>query len=1034
MPDIPHHLLEQIRIGNVALFLGAGASFDSKNSKGDQIPNGQKLADLISERFLGSGFIGQNLGYVSELAISESSLFEVQHFIAEIIKGFEPCDYHLKIPTFKWKAIFTTNYDLIIEKSYRKEKDPIQELVPIYKNTNKQAIFYKPDVLPYYKLHGCISDINDPEAPLILTPDQFIDHKSKRERLFIDLQEISYDFPVLFVGFGMADPDIRAILNNLDKTLSSRTRSYMVGPNINLLEEKMWDAKKISTIKMPFSQFINEIDNEIDKTSRKLSIHRPKTKYPIYDKFRVPIDSLIPSETFLTFIENDIEYVHANLSSPNTDPKEFYKGHFDNWDPIIKNLDIIRKIKDGILWETVMEDSQHESDKQFFYLLKGNAGSGKSVLLKRLAFDSATTLDKFCIFLKDGAPIRPQQFSELFNYVKERIYLFIDNVSLLEDEVIYLLNKCKKEKVKITIIAAERANVWNTECQNLLNYLTESYHIKYLPNSEIEELLMKLERFHCLGTLERKTHEERIEAFSEKAGRELLVALYEATNSKPFEVIIFDEYNTINDKRAQSLYLTVSIFHRLGCEARSGFISRVHDISFHEFKEKLFKPLEGIVFDRKNKQINDFVYITRNRLIAEIIFERVLTTSQDRFDEYIRVLNNLNIDYDSDRVAFLAITNARKLLKVFPDAKMIRLIFDVAQFVSKDDPKLLQQRAIFEMNSEEGNMNEAEKYLKQAYDILPGDQIISHSFAEMLYKKAERAKLNNEFFSYIEECVSLSSSIISKNPKNSHPYHTVLKALILKFKRILELEDVPSIERTLKDIEKSFAIARQIFPNEEFILETESSFNLIINQRDNAKALMEKAFKTNKASPYLALRLASFYEKEKDIGSALNVIKESLELSAVDKDLNFKYGMLLEKEPTPNYEDIKYYLRRSFTMEDSRFQAQFWYGRACYATNDFVESKKIFEYLSQANVSPEIRRTPFGLLKYNNQVAIFEGTIITIELSFGFVKRDGFGDSIYFYRFENEYVWENFKRGSRISFKIGFNYRGPMALDIKILD
>ncbi len=443
MSEIPLHLLEQIRIGNVALFLGAGASYDAKNAKGDQIPNGQMLSNMIAEKFLGANFIGQNLGYISELAMSESSLFEVQNFIAEIIKTFEPAKYHLKIPSFKWKAIFTTNYDLIIEKSYRKDKTAIQELVPIFKNTNKRVIFDKEGILPYYKLHGCITDINDPEAPLILTPDQFIDHKSKRERLFIDLQEISYDYPVLFVGFGMADPDIRSILNNLDKSLVARTRSYMVGPNINPQEQKMWDAKKISTIKMPFSEFINEIDNVIDINARKLSIFRPKVKYPIYDKFSVAIESLIPSETFITFIENDIEYVHSNLNSPNTDPREFYKGHFDNWDPIIKNLDINRKIKDGILWETVMDDSQHESEKQFFYLLKGNAGSGKSVLLKRLAFDAATTVDKFCIFLKEDAPIKVQQFIELFNYVKDRIYLFIDNVSLREDEIIYLLNKCK---------------------------------------------------------------------------------------------------------------------------------------------------------------------------------------------------------------------------------------------------------------------------------------------------------------------------------------------------------------------------------------------------------------------------------------------------------------------------------------------------------------------------------------------------------------------------------------------------------------
>jgi hypothetical protein len=51
---------------------------------------------------------------------------------------------------------------------------------------------------------------------------------SKRDRLFKDLQDLSYDYPLLFAGFGIADPDIRSILNNLDKNINARVRYYMV--------------------------------------------------------------------------------------------------------------------------------------------------------------------------------------------------------------------------------------------------------------------------------------------------------------------------------------------------------------------------------------------------------------------------------------------------------------------------------------------------------------------------------------------------------------------------------------------------------------------------------------------------------------------------------------------------------------------------------------------------------------------------------------------------------------------------------------
>ncbi len=1032
IPTIPHHLLEQIKAGNVVLFLGAGASYNSKNKLLGSIPNGQDLSDLIAKNFLGEDYIGKALSYNSELAISESSILKVQQFVADIFKEFEPEQYHLKIPLFVWKAIFTTNYDLIVEKSYLKVKSKLQELIPVFKNTSRNQIFIHDKVLPYYKIHGCVNDINDPEAPLILTPDQFVNYQSKRQRLFNELQELSYDYPILFVGFGMSDYDIRSILNGLDKNMAVRVRSYMIGPHITDLEQKMWDNKKISCLKMSFADFLDQVDAKIDNNTRALASLKPVVKLPIFSKFSVTIDNLKPSENFITFLENDIDYVHSNMSAPNTDPKEFYKGYFENWDPIIKNLDINRIIKDGILFEVFMDDSLHNSEGQYLYLIKGNAGSGKSVLLKRLAFDAGTTLERFCIFLRPGFRIKSDQLIELFTYVKDRIYLFVDSLSTVENELAYLINRCKKEGVKISIIGAERINVWNTECELLPKYLTESYHIKYLHNSEINELLLLLEKHHSLGTLASKPAYERVEAFSEKAGRELLVALYEATTSKPFEEIIFDEYKSINNARAQSLYLTVSIFHKLGAEARAGLISRVHNISFHEFKQKLFMPLEFIVFDRKDSRINDFVYVTRNKLIAQIVFEKVLTTPQDRFDEYLRILNNINIDYESDRMAFMSITNARKLLEIFPDPSMVRKIYEVASEQSIDDAKLFQQQAIYEMNAAGGSLYTADRHLKEAHRLMPDDPIISHSIAEMMYKRAEKSTNNSEFFSSIDECLNICSIIIAKYSTNSHPYHTSLKALILKLKHILEYEDAPAIERIMKDIEKAFVSTRQRFPNEEFILEIESKFNEIIKNKTNAKDLLEKAFKVNKSSPFIALRLASFYEKEGDLENSINVVKESLDLNSSDRDLNYKYAMLLEQREIPNYDDIKYYLRRSFTTGDSRFQSQLWYARALYLTNQLNDSREIFRTLSTVNADPEIKREPTGVVKLNKKSVVFEGVVKSVELSYGFIRRDGYGDEIYFYRFEDDYDWDAFKRGTPVTFNIAFNYRGSMAVHIKV--
>ena len=99
--------------------------FNAFHPESKKAPLGDNLAELISKKFLNGKYLGSPLSFVSDLAISESSLFEVQRYIYEIFEKYEPNESHILFSSFPWKAIFTTNYDLIVEKSYKKNKDTL---------------------------------------------------------------------------------------------------------------------------------------------------------------------------------------------------------------------------------------------------------------------------------------------------------------------------------------------------------------------------------------------------------------------------------------------------------------------------------------------------------------------------------------------------------------------------------------------------------------------------------------------------------------------------------------------------------------------------------------------------------------------------------------------------------------------------------------------------------------------------------------------------------------------------------------------
>jgi tetratricopeptide (TPR) repeat protein len=1027
---IDNNLIENIKSKNVVLFLGSGFAFNALHNEGKKPPLGQELSKLISERFLNGEYNLEPLTFVSEMAINSTGLFTVQSFIASIFTDFKPNDSHKKFATLPWKAIFTTNYDLILEEAYFKNPDAVQEISPVFRNTPEQQIFKTSNSVPYYKLHGCISSINDISLPLILSTEQYITHKDNRDRLFKKLLELAMDYPILFIGYSNQDINIRTILKEIEVLKEAKPRSFMVKPTFRAEEISFWESKKITPIQMGHEEFVNLLDSQISSFERKLSHFINDFERPIYSKFQTSIADLAPTESLINMLDNEIEYVHSSMSSKETSPQSFYKGFFQNWDPIIKDLDVQRSEKDRILTHIIFEDKFQDKEKTFFFVIKGHAGSGKSVLLKRLAWEASIEFEKICLVVKNNVTIRPEPIIELFNYLKCRIYIFIDNALANEVAIIALIENATKAKVPLTIISTERTNIWNEDL-NVKNYVTDEFSLSYLSPKEVDLLIEKLEKHNSLGFLENKTKEERKKELSEKSGRVLLVALYEATGGKAFEEIILDEYNQIKDEQAKALYLTVSILHRLGSEARAGLISRVHGINFLEFKEKLYRPLEFIVFDERNYIINDFVYKTRHPYIAEIIFETVLRTEQDRYDEYVRILSYLDIDYKSDMTAFLGMTNARKLIDIFKDPIRVKNLFDLACINNPDEPKLLQQRAIFEMNSKGGSLSKAEEYLKEAHELIPNDPSISHSLAETALKKAEASQNKLEKNNYLLQAKNICEGVIRRTKDHSYSYHTLLKISLIKLKDVLLENDEPLIESRIKETEKLLTTARQMFPDGEFILEIEARFNEIINNEPKAILLLKQAFEINRASPFIALRYAKTLELQNDYAEALRVLKQALELIPNDRDINYKYAYYISVVSPNNENDILHYYRRSFTSGDTRYGAQFWYARSLYIFNKIDEAKKIFDILTFVRVSPEKKHEVKGTVKnQKKENEIYKGVIIRMEQHYAIVRRDSYGDTIFVNRNNCKDLWDKIKLNGIVSFNLGFNFKGASALII----
>ena len=241
---VVEQLIENIKKGKVILFFGSGALYGAK-LPGKDIPCGNGLRDILCDEYLNDSFKSSELSHVSAMAISQAGLFVVQDFIKNYFSDLKPADFHKKIPLFKWRALFTTNYDLLIEKCYGSVSEPVQDLSVILSNEdNIDETRITNNKLPYIKLHGCVTRTHDSLLPLILTTDQYNDCLSSRNRLFNHLYELAYENTVVFVGHSLLDPNIRYILLQLEKESPHGQRHYLLKPGVDSIERDFWGQKK----------------------------------------------------------------------------------------------------------------------------------------------------------------------------------------------------------------------------------------------------------------------------------------------------------------------------------------------------------------------------------------------------------------------------------------------------------------------------------------------------------------------------------------------------------------------------------------------------------------------------------------------------------------------------------------------------------------------------------------------------------------------------------------------------------------------
>ena len=234
MENIPHGLKEAIENDELVLFIGAGLSWNLKNTEGNTLGGWKEMVSSIlsflkdKKRIIAEEQHScEKLGPIKALQRLENNKID-KRVIGKFVKRYftlgKENDFSLQEKLYSLSTkIITTNYDLAFEKpikKLRKEK--------AYKGQNQKLSKLMGDPVFLFKLHGCIEDINS----MVLFPSDYRKLYNNYDRdaalALLVFKFLIFSKTFLFIGTGMDEHQIINFFEEIKEVRDSFNQKHYI--------------------------------------------------------------------------------------------------------------------------------------------------------------------------------------------------------------------------------------------------------------------------------------------------------------------------------------------------------------------------------------------------------------------------------------------------------------------------------------------------------------------------------------------------------------------------------------------------------------------------------------------------------------------------------------------------------------------------------------------------------------------------------------------------------------------------------------
>ena len=649
--QLPLGLRQALEKGECVLFLGAGIGGHYRRPNGTLAPNGSQLVEQIINEFKLGIPLDTDLPRVAQLAELRSRREDLDRFIKKSLANLEPDEHIQWLTTFPWRSVFTTNYDMGLERAYSLNGATPRKPIPISVTANLVYTDTYVDV-PIFHLHG--TPYNPVPSPIVITQSDYTRYKEHREMVWNRLKIDCATSTILYIGYSGRDPNWQLIIEEVAAEFMPSTppAAYRIDPFADPLDVELHrEVRRVETLQISLPEFHALVDGELgNRRPEPESLNKYRNKVPQhlrehYDAAPAAMMRLLDSWDYV----ND----ESVTQTPNT--KDFLNGAIPNWSLIAQGHRFIRDIEDD-LWDWSLDYALNERAKSTAITITGAAGYGVTTILMALALKLVETKYGPVFMLREGAEVLEGDIAfaaSLFPDVP--CYFIVDQARSHAADVQAAVKQQRKKDTNCLFILGERRNQWLSSKDR---FPTKEFVVDSLSDGEINRLLDFLGAEGALGEL---THLERSFQFTivkKKHEKQLLVAMREARagDGVGFDAIIESEFRGIDQEHspslARGLYLLVCCFYQHGMLIRDHLLESVLGLPLDEMHKNIGTLLEGLVeYTETDIVRGEYAARARHRIIAEIVWKKCGT--RQRKEELLqKAMEMMNLTYRLDKLVF----------------------------------------------------------------------------------------------------------------------------------------------------------------------------------------------------------------------------------------------------------------------------------------------------------------------------------------------------------------------------------------------